>query len=109
MEVHVPDTGFEVTPGTLRSAAGAAGSLADEIRDLTGGFGLAAADAAGVVGQPVAAEAVLGFATHWTVRLLSLGQLLVGLGDGLAVSAEAYEAADQAGARSLGTARGRLL
>jgi hypothetical protein len=108
MEVRVPDTGFEVAPGTLRAAAGAAGSVADELRQLTGGLNAATSDAAAVVGQPVAAGAVLDFAASWTAHLLVLEQLLVGLGDGLAVSAAAYETTDAAAAGSL-AGSGRLL
>jgi hypothetical protein len=104
----VADTGFEVALGTLRAAAGAAGSLADELRQLIGGFGAATCDAAGVVGDPVAAGAVLDFAAGWNVHLLVLEQLLVGLGDGLAVSAAAYETTDAAAAGSL-AGSGRLL
>jgi hypothetical protein len=99
-----PADGFAVRPDALGGGAGAVGSAAQELGQLTGSLMGVGGQLADAVGQPVAADAALEFTMRWLAQLRRLHALVDGLGMAMALAGELYVHGDEDVARAL---RGR--
>jgi hypothetical protein len=99
-----PADGFAVRPDALAGGAGAVGSAARELGQLTGSLVRVGGQLADAVGQPVAADAALELTMRWLAQLRRLHAQVDGLGMAMALAGELYVQGDEDVARAL---RGR--
>ena len=86
---------LEVDPGTLHSASGRQGALAEQVGGLAGRVDSAGHDAASAAGEFVAGAAIADFTMAWTASLQMLSQSVGGLAANVGAAGSAYAMTDR--------------